>query len=209
MSDITLEAKRREAGRSNARALRRQGIIPGVFYFHGQDSIPLSVHELALRPLINTSESHLVNLKLDDGSQKLCILKDMDFDPITDRPVHFDLIGVAVGELMKLNVPISFVGRAAGQLDGGIVQHVMNELEIEVLPKNLPESIEIDISDLNIGDSIHVSDLTVENYTILNTPEATIVSVSAPRVSSDDDGAEEAVSMEPEVIGKGKKEEEG
>ncbi|MCB0712417.1 MAG: 50S ribosomal protein L25 [Ignavibacteriae bacterium] len=208
MSDITLEAKRREAGRSNARALRRQGIIPGVFYFHGQDSISLSVHELALRPLINTSESHLVNLKLDDGTQKLCILKDMDFDPITDRPVHFDLIGVAAGELMKLNVPISFVGRAAGQLDGGIVQHVLNELEIEVLPKNLPESIEIDISGLNIGDSIHVSDLTVENYTILNTPEATIVSVSAPRVSSDDDGAEEEVSMEPEVIGKGKKEEE-
>lgn len=209
MSDITLEAKRREAGRSNARALRRQGVVPGVYYFHGEDSIPLAAHELALRPLINTSESHLVNLKLDDGSEKLCILKDIDFDPITDRPVHFDLLGVAAGELMKVSVPVALQGRAAGQTEGGVVQHILHELDIEVLPKHLPEHIEVDISGLNIGDSVHVSDISVENVTILNIPEATIVSISAPRVGSDEEeGLEGTETMEPEVIGKGKKEEE-
>ena len=211
MSDTKLEAQLREAGRSNARTLRRQGVIPGIFYFHGQDSIPLAVHELALRPLITTSESRLVNLKLDDGSEKLCILKEVVFDPLTDRPVHFDLMGVAAGEVIKVSVPIALIGRAAGQTEGGIVQHTLHELDIEVLPKNLPEHIEVDITELNIGDSVHVSELDVENVTILTSEEATVVSISAPRIVEEEtpEGLEETEEVaEPEVIGKGKKEEE-
>ncbi|MCE2503671.1 MAG: 50S ribosomal protein L25 [Chlorobi bacterium] len=211
MSDIVLEAKLREAGRSNARALRRQGIVPGVFYFHGEDSIPLAVHELALRLLIATSESHLVNLKLDDGSEKLCILKEVVVDPITDRPVHFDLMGVAAGEVIKVGVPIALTGRSAGQAEGGIVQLILHELDIEVLPKNLPEYVEVDITELNIGDSIHVSELSLENATILTSEDATIVSISAPRVAAEDEVAELEETgevEEPEVIGKGKKEDE-
>ena len=209
MSDIALEAKVREAGRSNARALRREGVIPGIYYFHGEDSIPLAVHELALRPLINTSESHLVNLQLNDGSEKLCILKEVVFDPITDRPVHFDLMGVAAGEVIKVSVPVVLLGRAAGQGEGGVVQHILNELDLEVLPKNMPEHIEVDISPLGIGDSIHVSDLSLDDVTILNPEEATIVSVSAPRVSEEEGAELEGVeAAEPEVIGKGKKDDE-
>lgn len=213
MSDILLEAQLREAGRSNARALRRQGVVPGVYYFHGEDSVAIAVEELALRPLIQTSESHLVNLKLDDGTEKLCILKDMVFDPITDRPVHFDLMGVAAGEVIRVNIPVVLVGRAAGQQEGGQVQHQLHELEIDVLPKNLPEHIEVDISALNIGDSVHVSDLAGGDYEI-HTPESvTIVSVTAPRVAEEESeqtdllGGESAA--EPEVIGKGKKDDEG
>lgn len=204
MSDILLEAQLREAGRSTARSLRRQGVVPGVFYFHGEDSIPIAAEELALRPLIQTSESHLVNLKLDNGTEKLCFLKAIDFDPITDRPVHFDLQGVAAGETMRLSVPIALIGRAAGQAEGGLVQHQLHELEIEVLPKHLPEHIEVDVTNLGIGDSVHVSDLSLENVTILTSESVTIVSVTAPRVATDDEAAEG--SAEPEVIGKGKKE---
>lgn len=206
MSDISLQAQRREPGRSTARSLRRQGIVPGVFYFHGEDSIPLAAHELALRPLIQTAESHLINLKLDDGTEKLCILKDMTFDPITDRPTHFDLMGVAAGESIRVSVPVVLSGRAAGQLEGGLVQHILHELDIECLPKDLPEHIVIDITPLAIGNAIHVSDLSVENVSILTAAEATVVSVSAPRVTE-----EETISAgpaEPEVIAKGKKEEE-
>lgn len=210
MSDILLEAQLREAGRSTARSLRRQGIVPGVYYFHGEDAIAIAAEELSLRPLIQTSESHLVNLKLEDGTEKLCFLKDMVFDPITDRPVHFDLQGVAAGEMMRLNVPVALVGRAAGQAEGGLVQHQAHELEIEVLPKNLPEHIEIDISNLGIGDSIHVSDLKLENLTIVTPESVTIVSVTAPRVVAEDaETLEGAAAAEPELIGKGKKEEGG
>ena len=209
MSDIALKANRREPGRSTARALRRQGVVPGVYYFHGEDAIAISVHELDLRPLINTAESHLVNLSLEDGTKKLCILKDMSFDPITDRPVHFDLMGVAAGEAMKVSVPVALVGRAAGQAEGGLVQQILNELDIECLPKNLPEHIEVDITALNIGDSLHVADLTVENMTVLTATDSTIVSITAPRVSGDEaEGEEGEGSMEPEVISKGKKEDE-
>ncbi len=213
MSDIQLDAQMREPGRSTARSLRRDGAIPGIYYFHGEDSISIAVDELALRPLIQTSESRLVNLKLDDGTEKLCILKDMVFDPITDRPVHFDLMGVAAGELIKVYVAVHLVGRAAGLAEGGLVQHQLNEIEIEVLPKNLPEHVEVDVSGLNIGDSLHVGDIDAGDFTILTPDNITIVSVSAPRVADEDAGEGdllgEAGSAEPEVIGKGKKEDEG
>lgn len=210
MSDVVLKANRREPGRSNSRALRRQSIVPGIYYFHGEDSLPISVHELDLRPLINTAESHLVNLTFDDGTKKLCILKDISFHPITDRPVHFDLLGVAAGEMMKVNVPIALTGRAAGVADGGLVQQILNELEIECLPKNLPEHIEVDVTALNIGDSLHVSDITVENVTILSASDSTVVSISAPRVSEEEETADlgEEGAMEPELISKGKKDDE-
>lgn len=211
MSDITLEAKRREPGRSNARALRRESLIPGIYYYHGEDSIPLAAHSLSLRPLITTTESHLVNLKLDDGTKKLCILKEVIFDPITDRPIHFDLMGVAAGEAMKVTVQVVLTGRAAGQADGGLVQHILHELDIECLPKDLPEHLELDISGLNIGDSLHVSDIKTENITVLTPEDTTVVAVSAPRVAEEEDGEgglEEGGSAEPEVIGKGKKEDE-
>lgn len=211
MSDIQLDAQLREPGRSTARSLRRDGVIPGIYYFHGEDSIAIATEVLALRPLIQTSESRLINLKLDDGTEKLCILKEMIFDPITDRPVHFDLMGVAAGELIRVYVSVHLAGRAAGLAEGGLVQHQLHELEIEVLPKDLPENIEIDISGMNIGDSVHVGDIEAGAFTILTPPNITIASVSAPRVAEEETETDllgETVSAEPELIGKGKKEDE-
>lgn len=207
MSEITLQVKRREAGRSAARAMRRQGIVPGVYYFHGEESIALSAHELALRPLIYTSETHIIRLAFDNGDEKRCILKDIDFDPITDRPVHFDLQGVAAGEKIRTEVPVVLSGQAAGVKDGGILQFVLHRLQIECLPKNLPEHIEVDVANLHIGESIHVGELTLENVTPLHADDQTVVTVVPPRVSADaaeatDELAEE--SAEPEVIAKGK-----
>ena len=203
MSDINLAARKREPGRSTCRSLRRQGIIPGIYYFHGEEGIPFAVEELALRPLINTSESHLVNLTFEDGVEKLCILKDMTFDPITDRPVHFDLLGVATDEVVRVEVPVSLVGRAIGQLEGGQVQHIMHEIEVECLPHNIPDHIEVDISALKMGEAIHVSDLNIENVEMISSGDVTIVSITAPRVEEES----AATIAEPEVITKGKKDE--
>ena len=208
MNEVKLQANRREPGRSNARSLRRQGIVPGIFYFHGENSIPIATTELALRPLIYTSESHLINLVLDNGEEKLCILKVLDFDPITDRPVHFDLQGVARGESIKVEVPVNLVGKSPGQSEGGLVQFMMHKLEIESLPKDLPEHIDVDISALNIGDSIHVSDLSVENITILTSADSTIVSITPPRVAEEEEETGLEGDVEPEVISKGKADDE-
>jgi large subunit ribosomal protein L25 len=203
MSEVVLQAKRRELGRSVARNLRRQSIVPGVYYFHGEEPIAIAVTELSLRPLIFTTESHLVRMKLEDGVEKTCVLKDIVFDPITDRPTHFDLQGVAANETMRVEVPVVLTGQSVGQRNGGIVDFVLHKLEIECMPADLPEHIEVDISNLDVNDSIHVSDLNLPKITILNHAELGIVSITPPRVG--DEGA--ASSTEPEVIAKGKTEE--
>ena len=145
MSEVLLEARRREPGRSAARALRRQGVVPGVFYFHGEEPIAVAATELALRPLIFTAESHIVRLRLDDGVEKTCILKEVTFDPITDRATHFDLQGVAANERVRVEVPVALTGSSVGVREGGIVDQILYKLEIECLPKDLPEHIDVDM----------------------------------------------------------------
>jgi large subunit ribosomal protein L25 len=205
MSEVLLEARKRAPGRSTARALRRQGVVPGVFYFHGEEPIPLAATELALRPLIFTSESHIVRLRLDDGVEKTCVLKDVTFDPITDRATHFDLQGVAANERMRLEVPIALVGTAIGQREGGVVDLLLHKLEIECLPHDLPEHIDVDVAELAIGQSLHVRDLNLGNLTILTSPDATIVAITPPRVGVETTPL--TTAAEPEVIAKGKEEE--
>lgn len=200
MNEILLQAQRREPGRSAARAMRRKSVVPGIFYFHGEEPIPVAAHELALRPLIRTSESHLVRMRLDDGVEKTCILKDISFDPITDRPVHFDLQGVSADETIAVEVPVNLVGQSIGQRDGGIVEFLLHKIEIECLPQDLPDHINVDISNLGIGESIHVSDLTIEKGRFLTGDDVAIVAVATPRTESD----ASAGPTEPEVITKGK-----
>ncbi len=202
MSEILLQASLRTPGRSLARALRRKSQVPGIYYFHGETPIAVAATELALRPLIYTSDSHIIRLRLDDGTEKTCVLKDITFDPITDRPVHFDLQGVAADEKVRVEVPVVIVGQAAGQRDGGIVDFILHKVEIECMPSDLPEHIEVDVTKLGIGESLHVSDISVPNVTVLTAGEAAVVAVAAPRT----DAAGTAGASEPEVIAKGKTE---
>ena len=202
MSEVTLEAQRREAGRSNARSLRRQSRVPGIFYFHGEEPIPISVHELSLRPLIYTTESHLVRMRLDDGSEKTCVLKDISFDPVTDRPTHFDLQGVAANEKIRVEIPVVLAGQSVGQRNGGVVEFSLHKLEVECFPQDIPEHIEVDIANLDISQGIHVSDLNLPGLTIITPADLGVVSITLPRT-----GDEAATITEPEVISKGKSEE--
>ena len=203
MSEVIIEARRREPGRSNARVLRRQSIVPGIYYFHGEEPIAISATELALRPLIFTTESHLVKMKLDDGTEKTCVLKDISFDPITDRPTHFDLQGVSANESIRVEVPVVLTGQAIGVRDGGVIDFALHKLEVECIPSELPEHIEVDVTNLHVNESIHVSDLNLPNLTIVTPADLGIVSITPPRV-----GADESASItEPEVISKGKTEE--
>jgi large subunit ribosomal protein L25 len=203
MSEILLQASRRTPGRSVARALRRTSQVPGIYYFHGETPIAIAASELALRPLIFTSESHIVRMRLDDGIERTCVLKDISFDPITDRPVHFDLQGVAANEAVRVEVPVALVGQPAGQRNGGVVDFILHKLEIECLPQDLPEHIEVDITRLEIGDSLHVGEVTVPNVTIVTAADAAIVAIAAPRNEAAGTGAG---ASEPEVISKGKSE---
>ncbi|MGE5432338.1 MAG: 50S ribosomal protein L25 [Syntrophomonadaceae bacterium] len=207
MAEIILNAKERQKSNKGAnKLLRRQGSVPGVFYAKAQEPVLIEVPELALKPLIYTSEAHMVSLKLGDNEGIACVLKDVQFDPVTDRIVHFDLHGINTSDKMEIEVPILLSGNAAGIKQGGVLQQVLHKLNVECLPKDMPEHLTIKIDGLNLGDSIHVRDLKFDNVEVLNAPDAVVVSVVTPRAEKET--AEEGAAAEPEVIAKGKAEKE-
>jgi len=210
MEKIILEANERETNgtKSSKKVLRKKGRIPGVFYTKSVAPIAIEVAESSIKPLVFTSETKLINLKVNNQEFD-CIVKDVQFDPVTDRIVHFDLLGLTSGETITLEVPLLFKGNAVGVKDGGVLQQQLHKLDIECLPTDIPQHLEIDITNLKIGDSIHVQDLQFENIKILNQPTAVIVSVNHPKVEKEP-GAEEAAEApaEPELVGKKREEEE-
>lgn len=211
MTELTLKAKKRtEFKRSVSRQLRVAGNIPGIYYGHGEEPIAIQASELSLRPILFSSEAHIINLEVEGGDKVLnCILKDVQYDPIHNRPIHFDLIALKEGETIELEVTVKLNGTAIGIKNGGILQHSLHKLDIECLPQNIPSHIDIDITNLDVGDSVRVSDIKMEGIVILNDENASIVSVVTPTVEKvEEPVVTEAATAEPEVIAKGKKEEE-
>lgn len=214
MATMNLSAQKREdLGNSTTKNARKKGMVPGVFYYKNAPAVAISVKDTALNPFVYTSEVRIINLQIE-GSEKAqnCILKDIQFDPVSDKPIHFDLLGISENETIKVEVPLKLVGAPVGVRDGGIIQHVLHSLEVECLPANIPSHIDVEIGALGIGDAIHIGDLKIENVEIHGTPTSTIVAVVPPTVEkAETPGAEgeAAASAEPEVISKGKKDEEG
>ncbi len=209
MEKVVLEANERKSEKKSFRKTQRKnGRIPGVFYTRNVKPISIDVEEKAIKPLVFTGETHLIGLKVNN-EQYDCIIKDIQFDPVTDKIVHFDLLGLTSGETFTLEVPLILKGSAVGVKDGGILQQHLHKLEIECLPSDIPQHLEIEVTDLKIGDSIHISDLKYENIEILNQATTVVVSVNHPKVEKEPTPDEAAVApAEPEVIGKGKGEEE-
>jgi len=213
MEEFVLNAEvRKQAGKRHVKATRREKKIPGVFYIRGENTIPIAVAERSFHPLITGTATRIINLKLDDGKEHSCILRAIQFDPVTDRPLHFDLQGIRADEKITIHVPIRLVGTAIGTRDGGLVQQTLHRLEVKCLPKHIPDHLEVSIEHLAIGDSIHVRDLKFENLEILENENTTVVAVIPPIVEK---AAEAVVTVEaevtePEIVGaKGKKAEEG
>lgn len=213
MATMNLSAQKREdLGNSTTKTARKKGMIPGVFYIKNSPAVAISVKDTALNPFVYTSEVRIINLQIEGAEKEQnCILKDIQFDPVSDKPIHFDLLGISENETIKVEVPIKLVGSPAGVRDGGVIQHVLHSLEVECLPVHIPSHIDVDISALAIGDAVHIGDLKIDNVEIFGTLSATIVAVVPPAVEKVETPAEgeAAASEEPEVISKGKKDEEG
>ncbi|MCI0449017.1 MAG: 50S ribosomal protein L25 [Chlorobi bacterium] len=216
MASSNLVVKKREdLSNSATKQMRINGSIPGVFYYKNTPSVPIYVKDTVLNPFVYTSEVRVINLKIEGADKPYkCILKDIQFDPVSDKPIHFDLLGISEDEKIKVEVPVQLVGTPAGVKEGGVVQHSLHELEIECLPGDIPARIEVNIESLMIGDGIRVNQIETKNFVILNSPDSTIVSVVPPAAeevaalpAEGEEGAA-AEPVEPEVIAKGKKEEE-
>ncbi len=191
MAQSTLTVISRKAvGKSAARKIRRQGEIPAIFYGKETQPIPLIVNLNELKQALSTEAGENTILELhikDNGGEitKLALLKDIQFDYLTNKPIHFDFQEVLLREKISVKVPVKIVGKAAGVKEGGILEEILREIEIECFPTDIPNSIEVDVSQLGIGDSIHIRDLSLpEGITVLHEPDETIVTILSPAVEA-------------------------
>ena len=196
MSEIAVSAEIRKEVGKQAKQLFKVGKVPGIYYGHGQKNIPLAMVELTLRPLYRASAATVISLTLDDGSKHMCILRDVQFDPVSDRPVHFDLFGLNENEELTIELPVTVTGTAKGVRDGGILQHILHRLKIVCLPKNIPDRLEINVESLEINKSIHVRDLSIPNVRVLENENSTVVAVVPPTVLKEAEAVPGAVAAE-------------
>jgi large subunit ribosomal protein L25 len=185
MDTITLKGEPRETGTRKARAVRREGNVPCVLYGQHDEPVAFQVHELELHPLIYTDETHVVSVNVE-GKAYDCVMKQVEFHPVTDRPIHADFQVLTAGEAITLTVPVQYHGTPVGQTEGGDTQVILHEMQVRCLPKDIPSHIDVEISHLNIGDSIHVSDLDPGKLEFLAPERQTMVTVVAPKIVAAD-----------------------
>jgi large subunit ribosomal protein L25 len=206
-SSLTLET-RQQIGSQYARKCRREGKVPGVFYFHGQQNTLFTVGKKELLAFIGR-EATLIDVNFDGKTNKKCIVRDIQYDPIDSSPLHVDLMGIMLTEKIHVSVSIHLIGTPDGvKNQGGILQQVLREVEIECLPTEIPDHFEIDVSKLDIGGSVHLSDIQTPNIKLLGEITRVIATVSAPKITEEKVVTEEVQTAEPELISKRPEKEE-
>jgi len=191
MENSKLIAKKRDLeGSSNARRLRTAGTLPGIIYGGGKDasSITFDTHDFEQLLHHSASESIIVEIDLEGEGSVSALVKAVQHHPVNGELIHVDLQRVVAGQAIQVTVAFELVGEAAGVKAGGVLEHVMHEIAIEVLPRNMVESFEVDVSELEIGDSVHISDLNLgAKFKVLTADEDAIVaSVAAPRAEEEE-----------------------
>jgi large subunit ribosomal protein L25 len=193
---VKLEAQERETvGTTAAARLRREGLIPGVIYGRGKKSHAIAVPERELRAALNGPNARHAILDVTLAGQKTShasILKDFQVDPIRGRITHFDLHEVRLDQPITAQVAIELVGESPGVKAGGVLSALVREVNVEALPLELPDRLELDISDTEIGSTLRVADLVApEGSKLLDDPDTVVVTVAAPRVEVEEVPEEE------------------
>jgi large subunit ribosomal protein L25 len=211
---VKLEVQQREQrGSADARRLRREGLIPGVLYGRGKSPHPFSVHERELRrALTGPAGLHAILDVVLDGQKTshASILKDYQQDVISGRLAHVDLQEVRLDQPIQAQVVIELVGEAAGSIEGGVLSQVTREINVEALPLEVPERIEVDVSPMQMGDTLRLADVAVqEGVTFLDDPEETVVAtVTVPTQIIEPEPEEEELE-EGEELAEGEEAPEG
>jgi large subunit ribosomal protein L25 len=215
MEKILVKAdKRPELGKGGARSLRRAGMVPAVVYSEG-NSMPITVQGKQMTKLIysGVGEHALITIELNEDGAKTSehpvLVKDYQRDPVSEDLLHIDFMEVSLEKLVNVTVLLDIIKQPMGIKMGGIMQHRLREVEVECLPTQIPDRIEINAESIEIGDSLHVSDLQVpEGVKIITDPSEVILLVSAPAAEEAAPGAAAAeAAAEPELVKpKGKEE---
>ncbi|NLM70803.1 MAG: 50S ribosomal protein L25 [Synergistaceae bacterium] len=215
---ITLE-ERKESGKIACKKLRPAGYTPCVFYGpEYKDSIPAKVKTEDVAKLIKAGgwETVTLNATLPDGKQEMCLMREVQKNFLDDSLLHIDFMQLVKGRKINVNVPVQIVGRETceGAKQGGLIDHILREISMEVLPGRIPDMITVDVSDLGLGDQLFVRDLDLpSDASLLVDEDEMVVAVMVPRGVTDEEAEEEAIAedeeeREVEVVAKGKAKDE-
>lgn len=171
--------KRANLGKKESKALRNEANVPCVLY-GGKEQVHFFAPMILFRDLVYTPDAHMVDLNIE-GSLHKCILQDIQFHPVSEMILHADFLELKEDKPVKMDIPVKLVGNAVGVQKGGKLTRKLTKLTVKALPKHMPDYIEADISSLDLGKSLRVSDVQAKSYTILNTPSVTVASVVVPR----------------------------
>ncbi len=199
MENIKLSVEQRqERGKGEMGRLRRGGRVPGIFYGPGRDTVSVCVNTREFQYKVESLEgSHLIEFlsQTTDLNGKIALLKDVQHHPVTAEPLHIDFYEIDVNIPIQVGVPVHLVGKAEGVTAGGVLHYFRREIMVECLPLDIPESIEVDVTPLEINDVIRVEDLTLASgVSALEDAQLVLASVAAPsaEAESEEEGADEA-----------------
>jgi len=216
MERHSIEAElRTETGKGAARRIRRSGLIPGVVYGRGNEPRSIKVDPQDIEKLLLSNAIFDLTFVGEDGEESTVIIKDYQKDVIKQNLLHVDFQFISMDEKITISVPMKLEGEAVGVRDGGVLQQLLREIDIDVLPSEIPEEITIDISELDVGESLSVADLELaESIDLVTDSDEVIVTVVTPtELAEEDEEEEEDEFLEPEVIGEedeeGEEEEQG
>ena len=207
---VTLNARARSTfGKNAARKLRSAGYVPAVIYGHGDETRPLEIAINELERLLSTNSANtLIDLRVEGAKATSALIREVQHHAVKPMILHVDFLQVHAGEKIHLTVPVRTHGTPRGVRDeGGVLQEVLHAVEVECLPRDIPEAIDIDVENLGIGDAVHVRDVEIPNVRILNDGDLTIASVTQPTTEAlpEAEVSDAEAEGEPEVI-RGRKE---
>lgn len=205
MKQVQISATTRTAkGKAESGRLRRTGFFPAVVYSAGKPGrdIQLNEHDFVLALRGHHGENMLVDLVVDGGAPEKALLKAMQHHPLNGRVLHADFYAIAMDRKLTISVPLELAGEPVGVTQGGgVLEHVLREIEVEALPGDLPEVVTVDIATLGLGHSLKIKDIPADpRYTVLTDGELVVAVVAAPRVAEEPEAAPAEGSAEPEVI---------
>ncbi|NLL17821.1 MAG: 50S ribosomal protein L25 [Clostridia bacterium] len=208
MKTVTVGAEKRlELGKGATNKLRRQGYVPGVIYGGEPASLPVAIEESALRRMpLGTGQVFKINVAGD--KERSVLVRELQKDPVSHKITHLDLLEVSMTERLTTISAIVITGEAKGVSEGGLLQYGIREVEIECLPADIPEGITVDVSGLEIGESIRVQDLQVPpEIAVLTDPDQVVVSIVAPQMAEVEEEEQEEQAEQPSPAGEAAPEE--
>lgn len=190
MKTVSLSGSPREnVGKKDAKGLRSKGLVPCVLY-GGKEQTHFSVDLINFSKYVYTADVY--KFELDLGGNKVeAILKDLQFDPVSDRIIHADFLQIIDGKPLKMELPVHITGNAIGVRNGGRLSTNFRRIAVQGLPKDFPDAVEMDITKLRIGQALRIKDINIPNVTLLHNPEAVVVGVRTARGAVEDSGEEE------------------